>query len=254
MQYLWLSILVLLFTSCEKSEIEYQKKSNVYKNAAVVSAHPIASLVGKNTMQNGGNAFDAAVSVQMALAVVYPIAGNIGGGGFAVFIDSNGISGCLDYREKAPISAYKEMYLDSAGQVIKGLSTLGAMAVGVPGTVQGMWDLHQRYGQLPWAEVINPSIQIAKQGWALTKKEADLLNLYGAKIDSINEGKTAYTIKNKWLAGDSIKNLELAETLTQISVLGPDAFYKGIIAEELIQTMHKKGGILTSDDLKALGL
>ena len=136
----------------------------------VVSAHPIASEVGLEIIASGGNAADAAIAVQMALAVVYPSAGNIGGGGFFVYRTSEGESNTLDFREKAPKAAHEKMYIDSLGKVIEDLSLVGHMAIGVPGTVDGMVEVHKKYGSLSWEELIQPAIDLAENGFALTKK------------------------------------------------------------------------------------
>lgn len=239
-----LFVLTLFSFSCSEAEEDYPDV--VFENAAVVSAHPIASEIGKEILQNGGNAFDATVGVQFALSVVYPIAGNISGGGFSVFQLADGESGTIDYRETAPRKAHRDMYLDSLGEPIENLSVLGALSVGVPGTVRGMWDLHQKYGSMDWKELILPSVEIANNGWVLTENEIAYLDKYGDKIRS--QGTSIFTDQN-FKAGDSIKNPNMAAMLSRIADFGPDDFYSGETAKILIETLSKNGGIIDSIDL-----
>ncbi|MGI4873638.1 MAG: gamma-glutamyltransferase [Janthinobacterium lividum] len=220
----------------------------VAAHALVVSAHPLASQVGRDILRQGGNAYDAAIAVQFALAVVHPSAGNIGGGGFLVYRDHSGKVGSLDFREVAPTRSNRDMYLDAKGNVIPGLSTLGPLSAGVPGTVAGMAELHQKLGKLPWATLVAPAVKLAREGVALTKKEAAGLNdnrtaflkyRYRAE-DTISEDRTskvpipALASSAHWQAGDRIKQPELAATLERIQTQGRDGFYKGETAKLLL--------------------
>lgn len=218
----------------------------------VVSAHPLASEVGLEILKKGGNAIDAAVAIQFALAVVYPGAGNIGGGGFLVYRSAQGAYATLDYREKAPLLAHRDMYLDSAAKVIKNLSINGHLAAGVPGTVDGMVEAWQKYGQMPWEQLLEPAILLAQNGWPLTEKEADKLNLVKEKLLSINLTVPHAFIKEKaWKAGDTIYNIDLAQTLIRIRDQKRAGFYTGETAILLLVEMEKGGGIISQEDLNA---
>lgn len=243
-------LFVFLLISCNKEDKKLNNyEPEIFRNAAIVSAHPLSTKVGVDILKSGGNAFDAAVAVHFALSVVFPYAGNLGGGGFAVILDSNGFANTLDFREKAPLKAYADMYLDSAKNVIPNLSTLGALAVGVPGSVKGMWVMHQKYGSIPWSDLIRPSIEIASKGWLVTEHAAFFMNKYSEKINEVNQSKTYLTIKDIWEYGDTIQNKQLASTLTLISKKGEEIFYNGEIADSIVATMKNFGGIITKEDL-----
>jgi len=200
----------------------------VAKHALVVSAHPAASKVGRDIMQQGGNAYDAAVAVQFALAVVLPVAGNIGGGGFIVYRDHSGTAGTLDFRETAPAAASRDMYLDASGNVVPGLSTAGPLAVGTPGTVAGMEALHKKLGKLPWAKLVAPAVRLARYGVALTDKEAAGLNRTQADFTKYNPGSLPVFVQaTAWQKGDTLKQPELATTLQRIQDQGRAGFYQG---------------------------
>jgi gamma-glutamyltranspeptidase/glutathione hydrolase len=218
-------------------------------SAVVVSAHPLATQVGVDILRRGGNAADAAVAVQFALAVVYPQAGNIGGGGFLVYRGKD-ITATLDYREKAPAGAYETMYLDSSGQVVSAKSRYGALASGVPGTVDGMWTFHQKFGKLPWGELINPAIELAQKGFQVTEQEAENLNeekLFFVRNSSIIP---AFVKFEPWKKGDWLIQRELSLTLARIAGEGRKGFYEGATATLLVQEMEKKGGMLRREDLR----
>ena len=216
----------------------------------VVSAHPLASKVGLEIIRKGGNAADAVVAVQMALAVVYPSAGNIGGGGFLVYRKSNGETSTLDFREKAPKNSSKNMYLDSNENVIDNLSLVGHLAVGVPGTVDGMVEIHEKYGLLAWEDVIQPSIDLAKNGFVLTKKEANNLNYFNAKkVVSSNENNPYFS--DLFNEGDTLLLEDLAITLDLIKINKRNGFYKGEVANKIVKEMQNNGGIITYDDLNS---
>lgn len=219
-------------------------------HAMVVSAHPLASEVGVNILKKGGNAVDAAIAVQFALAVVYPAAGNIGGGGFMVIRDGSGLTDCLDYREKAPLAADRNMYLDDEEIVIVDLSTLGHLASGVPGSVDGMVQAHERYGSLPWADLVQPSVTLAENGFRLTEREASGLNRGKDRFMEHNTVTPEFLInEEEWQAGDTIKMQELAETMKLIRDQGRDGFYAGTTAELIVEEMNRGGGIITLEDL-----
>nr|WP_242927102.1 gamma-glutamyltransferase [Pontibacter vulgaris] len=217
----------------------------------VVSAHPDASRIGLEILRKGGNAYDAAVATQFALAVCFPAAGNIGGGGFVVYRHHTGETGGLDYREMAPTTASRDMYLDAAGNPIDDLSKLGHLASGVPGAVDGMVKLHQKMGSLPWKDLVQPAIDLAKRGIVLTAKEAAGLN--GNKDYFLKYNKhLPYLVKQQtdWKAGDTLRHHDLARTLERIRDKGRDGFYAGETADLIVQEMKTGGGIISKQDLK----
>jgi gamma-glutamyltranspeptidase / glutathione hydrolase len=215
----------------------------------VVSAHPVASEVGYEILKQGGNAYDAAVAVQFALAVVYPRAGNIAGGGFAVYRSENGELGALDFREKAPLKAHRDMYLDQDSSVVEGLSSFGALSVGVPGTVDGMIKLHKRYGVLPFKAVVQPSIELAESGYVLTEKEANKLNQYQEEFLKANDLEFPFLNSKGWEYGDSIQLPKLAMTLKRIRDYGRAGFYEGQTANDIVGEMEDRAGFITLKDL-----
>ncbi len=216
----------------------------------VVSAHPLASEVGLNILKQGGNAADAAIAVQLALAVVYPRAGNIGGGGFLVYRDKNGKVTTLDYREKAPMAAHRDMYLDSTGQVVTGLSIDGILSVGVPGTIAGLVETHKNHGQLqPWSRLVAPAIELAEKGFRLTSLEANRLNENRESFSKYNPPDMPFLSKSTWEKGDKLVQKELATTLKLIAEQGHDGFYSGQNAEAIVTLCKNKRGIITQEDL-----
>ncbi len=224
----------------------------VARHALVVSAHPAASQVGRDIMQQGGNAYDAAVAVQFALAVVLPVAGNVGGGGFIVYRDHAGAAGTLDFRETAPAAASRDMYLDASGNVVPGRSTAGALAVGTPGTVAGMEALHKKLGKLPWARLVAPAGRLAARGVALTEKEAAGLNRTQADFIKYNPGSPPVFVRpTPWQKGDTLKQPELAAVLQRVQSQGRAGFYQGRTAELILAEMKKGGGLITQKDLDA---
>lgn len=221
----------------------------VVDSAMVVSAHPIASEVGVAVLRKGGTAADAAVAVQFALAVCFPYAGNIGGGGLLVIRQANGEVNALDFREKSPLDAHRDMYLDRQGEVIPGLSEKGRLSVGVPGSVAGMVELHRRYGRLPWAEVVQPSVDIARDGFPATAHEAKWLNDQQADFQWHNAGGQAYLLRPQgWQRGDTLRQEDLAKTLERIRDHGREGFYAGETARLLLAEMGR-GGIIRQADL-----
>ncbi|MCB0847452.1 MAG: gamma-glutamyltransferase, partial [Bacteroidetes bacterium] len=244
----------LLAISCRQTPVKPSSrvlKEPVYgEKAMVVTEHPISTQVGIDILKKGGNAFDAAVAIQFAEAVVIPFAGNIGGGGFMVARKSDGSVLTLDYREKAPAAAHRDMYLDSAGNVITGLSWLGHLAAGVPGSVHGMFTLHDSLGSMPVAELIQPAIDLARKGFPITEIMADGLN---AKLPDIREKSTMpnpFTAKESWQKGDMLIQPDMAHTLELIRDNGIAGFYEGETADKIVAEMERGSGIMTHEDLK----
>jgi gamma-glutamyltranspeptidase/glutathione hydrolase len=241
--------------TAKNSPFYSDRKGVIGRNGMVASARPEASEVGVAIMQAGGNAVDAAVAVHFALAVVYPYAGNLGGGGFMVYRSRDGKSYSLDYREKAPAGASANMYLDSAGNVRSGLSTTGYLASGVPGSVDGMVEIHKRFGKLPWARVMQPAIDLATNGYTLTDRDALGFNRVRAELMQLNPGK-AYFLKStadtslRWQKGDKLVQADLARTLQRIQQQGRAGFYEGETARLLADEMKRGGGLITGEDLK----
>lgn len=246
--------LFCLFFGCteqvtEQSQ-EYPVKGLIVDSAMVVSAHPFASQVGADILKKGGNAVDAAIAVQFALAVVYPAAGNIGGGGFMVLRQADGLTDCLDFREKAPLAADRHMYLNENKDVIEDLSTMGHLASGVPGTVDGMFKAYEKYGSLPFEELIQPAIDLAAQGFILTEREAEGLNESREDFIQYNTVRPDFLLKEEgWKAGDTIVMEDLAKTLTLIRDNGRDGFYAGETADFIVAEMERGGGIISKEDL-----
>ncbi len=236
---------LFLFINCKQQPAP--PTGVVTEKAMVVSARQEASEIGVAIMQQGGNAFDAMVATELALAVAYPYAGNLGGGGFMVYRKSTGELGGLDYREKAPLSAHKDMYLDSLGNVIPDMSTLGATAVGVPGTVAGVMEVHQKFGTLPLSKIMEPVIALAKKGLVVTEKQQKRLEKYREKIIKVNGDSTKFAYAYE--VGDTIKYPALAVTLQRVREEGRDGFYKGVVAQKLASFVHENGGFITLEDL-----
>jgi gamma-glutamyltranspeptidase/glutathione hydrolase len=244
--YLFTFLLIVL--NCKPSEKKVTKNIGLTtEKAMIVSARKEASKIGVAILKKGGNAFDAMVATELALAVAYPYAGNIGGGGFMVYRKNNGEIGALDYREKAPLAATKKMYLDENENVIKEKSTLGAMAVGVPGTVAGVFEVHKKFGTLTIKEILEPVIKLAKKGVFVTKKQEKRIKHYQPSFLKAN--KDSILFNKAWQEKDTIKYVALAETLTRIQKNGSDEFYKGETAKRLVKFIQANGGIITLEDL-----
>lgn len=242
-QFLFLSI----FCSFLSENVDAQT-GLIANKAMVVSAREEASKIGAEIMQKGGNAFDAMVATELALAVAYPYAGNLGGGGFMVYRKANGEIGSLDYREKAPLAAHKTMFLDKEGNVIKGKSTESPLAIGVPGTVAGVFAVHKKLGSLSMSEILKPVIALAEKGVIVTRKQERRLNDYREEIIKVNGNNTLFAQPYK--EKDTIKYPALAATLKRIAKNGRDEFYKGQTAKTLVQYLQQKGGIITMKDLR----
>jgi len=228
-----------------------KEEGTLAENAMVSSAHPLATKVGVEVLKNGGNAIDAAIAVHFALAVVYPSAGNIGGGGFMVIRLNDGTSTTLDYREMAPALAYKDMYLDEEGNAVAELSRYGLLAVGVPGSVAGMFEAHEKFGSgILMQQLIQPAIDLAAQGFPLLPKEAEKLNDNRAIFQKYNPGNSYFREKENWQAGDTLVLTDLSKTLERISVDGARGFYEGVTANMIVREMKRANGIITIEDLK----
>jgi gamma-glutamyltranspeptidase/glutathione hydrolase len=239
--------LSLALLSCKSSEKIIALTGVVTDKAMVVSAREEASAIGVAIMKKGGNAFDAMVATELALAVSYPQAGNIGGGGFMVFRMANGETGALDYREKAPLAATKDMYLDADGNVIEGRSTASSVASGIPGTLAGLFQVHRKYGSLPIAEILAPVIALAENGVVVTEFQAQSLANYREIFIKTNGPNSLFSQVYK--AGDTIKYPALAATLKRIVKNGRNEFYEGETAKKLVAFLHTKGGNMTLEDL-----
>ena len=251
--HLLLSLCILLcFWQCDSPKKEISQSTTpvmglISQKAMVVSAREEASRIGSEIMQQGGNAFDAMVATEMALAVCYPNAGNLGGGGFMVYRTHQGEVGALDFREKAPLRANRDMYLDENKKYLQDKSKTGGLAVGVPGTIAGIFKAHKKFGSLPMQTILRPVILLAKNGFKITEKQAKQFNDYSAVFKQVNQENSIYTKKFK--PGDVFKNEALANTLQQISDNGRSAFYQGDIAKTLVAFLQKNGGIVSLKDL-----
>ena len=229
------------------STIFSQQKGLVADKAMVVSAREEASKIGVEIIKKGGNAFDAMIATQLALAVAYPYAGNISGGGFMVYRKANGEVGSLDFREKAPQKASKNMYLDKAGNIMPNLSINGALAVGIPGSVAAIFEVHKKLGKLPIKALFQPAIDLAEKGIIVTEREKAKLAEFRTIIVKISGDETLYN--RSFDIGDTIKYLALANTLKQILKNGRNEFYKGKTAKKLVAFLKQKGGIISMKDL-----
>ncbi|MHA7128586.1 gamma-glutamyltransferase [Algoriphagus namhaensis] len=238
----------LFLTSCSEPETEKPKEFGLITDQAmVVSAMREASAIGSEIMAKGGNAFDAMMATEMALAVCYPFAGNLGGGGFMVYRMADGTIGSLDYREKAPAAAHRDMYLDENGDIIPGLSTQGGLASGVPGTIAGIFEAQRRFGKLTPEEILAPVIELAEKGFVINERQADGFKRLRETFVEVNGPETFYN--REFQVGDTLKIPVLAETLRRIAKNGRDEFYRGETAAKLAQHMTEIGGIITLEDL-----
>lgn len=244
-------MVVLLLSACRSHLPVYRvQQSLVARKAAVVSPHPLATDIGVAVLRKGGNAVDAAVAVQLAIAVVYPRAGNIGGGGFMLIRQPDGAADALDYREKAPAAASRDMYLDDAGNPVAGLSVRGHLAAGVPGTVAGLAEAHRKYGRLPWAELVAPAVRLARRGYAVSETEARRLSNFQEDFRAFN-GPGCPFVRANWQPGDKLVQTDLAAALERIKEQGAAGFYKGETARLIVAEMQSGGGLITEQDLAA---
>lgn len=243
---------VVLLVSCQNPPAKKQpdpEKGVLAPHAMVVSAKEEASQIGLAILKKGGNAFDAMIATELALAVAYPNAGNIGGGGFMVYRLGSGERGALDYREKAPAKAHRDMYLDKNGKVIADKSTLGALAVGVPGTIAGIFEVYEKFGSLPIGELIQPAIDLARNGVLITELQAN--SYMNKNVELIKQANNYVTpFENGWKAGERFKYEELAQTLERIRDNGSYEFYNGETAKRIVSYVQELGGILSLDDLR----
>lgn len=254
MKYLLLILgasLLQFGTRAQINPYQYQiNKTFTGRNGAVVTAHPLASKVGVLMLKKGGNAVDAAIATQLALAVVYPGAGNIGGGGFMVIHLSNGKNTTIDFREKAPLKGHRDMYLDANGNPVMEKSQNGHLAAGVPGTISGMFAA-KKYSKLPFAILIQPAIELAEKGFILTASEAASLNEDRTNFLKYNTRPTAFVRDRPWKAGDTLIQQDLAKTLKRIQLNGLKGFYEGETARLIVAEMERGNGIISIADLKA---
>jgi gamma-glutamyltranspeptidase/glutathione hydrolase len=244
-----LLVVFSLLTGCLRGQLT-NTSGGEYRNGMVVCAYPLASQVGVDILKKGGNAVDAAVAVQFALAVTLPEAGNVGGGGFMVYRGANGQTNTLDFREKAPSVASTNMYLDAQGNPVPDMSLYTHMASGVPGSVDGMIEAHKKYGKLPWAVLVQPAIDLATDGFKITKNLANNLNRTQEEFKKYNPGKSYFIKDTPWQQGNLLVQTDLAKTLTYIRDKGREGFYGGVVADELIAEMKKGNGIMSKADLQ----
>ena len=240
--YKLILLLIILCFSCDSN------KNAGYKNGIVVSAKIEASKAGIDILKQGGNAFDAMIATDLALSVVYPNAGNLGGGGFLVYRLSDSSYGSLDFREKSPSSATKNMYLDENGNEIEGLSTSGALSIGIPGTVAGIFKVYEKYATLPLNLLFEPAIKLAENGYILTEKQANSLNYNRNTINKLND--TILLFSKKFNKGDLFINKALGKTLRLILKNGRDEFYMGSISKNIINYVNSRNGILREEDFE----
>ena len=248
-----LSLLCLFFLGCEQSsqtasDVSHSRNAKTeYGYAAIATPDNFGSDVSQEILNKGGNAVDAAIATGFALAVTYIDAGNIGGGGFMT-IKMNDEVAFLDYREKAPKAAHRDMYLDKNGDVIEYSTLIGGQAVGVPGTVAGFWEAHQRFGKLPWEELVNPAIKLAEEGFLPAKILVDdIQSMKDWFKDKTNFSKYFLSIN----ASENFKQPELANTLRRIAKFGADDFYSGETAKLIVEQMKESDGLITMEDLNS---
>jgi len=250
----FLFLLLLAFTLNAENTI-FNSKAIVHpevgRNGMVVSQHYLATNAGHSILEEGGNAYDAAITVAFALAVVLPRAGNIGGGGFMVMFDeASQESYSIDYRETAPEAATKDMFLNSDGSVNKKRATQGVLSIGVPGTVYGMWEVHKKFGSLPWSKLLAPAIELAEDGFLISPFMADALNKRYKKLGKFENFKKIFYQNYPVQMHQRLKQPNLAETLKTISKNGVKGFYEGEIATMIDAYMRENGGLITKKDLK----
>jgi gamma-glutamyltranspeptidase/glutathione hydrolase len=243
-------IFLCVFLFSLSANAQERVKNESFHNGMVVCATPDAAKVGLDILKKGGNAVDAAVAVQFALAVTHPEAGNIGGGGFMVYRSARGESNTLDFREKAPAGASKNMYLDSAGNVIPDMSIATHKASGVPGSVDGMVEAYNKYGKLKWVELVQPAIDLAHNGFKITKRLASDLNRNRAQFVKLNTGKSYLLKDSDWKEGDLLVQEDLAKTLIQIRDKKREGFYAGTVADLLVSEMKNGAGLISKADLE----
>lgn len=248
---LFATLIVFLILSCQGPDKEVYQKQSFSRKGMVVSAHQLATKIGLEIMRKGGNAVDAAIATHFALAVVYPRAGNLGGGGFLVFRNKDGDVKALDFRETAPFASGRDMFLDSTGNPIAMLSTEGGLAIGVPGSVAGMWEMYQKLQpNLPFQELLTPAIELAENGFEISQDEADRLNTYRDDFLRNNSSHEMPFLKpEQWERGDLLVQEKLAASLRKIAAEGAAGFYTGENAEALVETVIERNGLMSLKDL-----
>ncbi len=220
------------------------------EHGVVVSVESLASEVGRDVLAAGGNAVDAAVAVAFALAVTYPQAGNLGGGGFLLYRTPGGEHHALDFREAAPAALRPELFLDEDGRPVPGRSLDTGLAVGVPGSVAGLWEAHRRWGSRPWAGLLAPAVRLAAEGFPISRREADDLSTSGKRILADPEARRIFTRDGVWpRAGERLVQPDLAATLRRIADRGPEGFYRGPVARAIVDAVNGAGGVMTRRDL-----
>lgn len=242
-------LLVVVAVACKSPQSGVPAVGVIADSGMVVCAHPLAARVGLEVLKKGGNAVDAAVATQLALAVVYPSAGNIGGGGFMVLRQKDGSVASLDYRERAPGASSTNMYLDESNTVRKGLSEKGHLSSGVPGSVAGMFEAHRRCGSLAWEKLVQPAIDLAGKGFPLTRRQAHSLNWVQDTLRKYNSVPPEFLLR-EWHEGDTIVWKDLAHTLTMIRDHGAAGFYEGETADNIVAEMKRGNGLISLEDLK----
>ena len=231
--------------------IPKQKETAISSTGMVTTQHYIATKVGEKVLSDGGNAYDAAVAIGFALAVVLPRAGNIGGGGFMLmYNEDNQEAFSIDYREKAPAASYQKMYLNNQGELIKGKSTYGYLASGVPGTVAGLWEVHKKFGSLPWDKLLAPAIDLAENGFEVSVYMSDMLIRYHEKLSGFEETSKIFQKDYPNFLTKKFIQKDLAQSLKIIARNGRDGFYKGKIANHIAKDMSQNGGLITKADLE----
>ncbi|MFP4096483.1 MAG: gamma-glutamyltransferase [Cyclobacteriaceae bacterium] len=235
----------------EKEPLSRQENEGVVgANGMVVTAHPLASQIGLDVLKKGGNAFDAAIAVKYALAVVLPKAGNLGGGGYMVYRTAEGEKGALDFRETAPAAAFRDMFLDENDSVMNQKALYGHLAACTPGTVDGMDQVHQNFASLPFEQLIQPAIDLANNGFEVTEYDASTFNDAMENFRKWNDKEMVLIRDSAWQAGDTLVQKDLAATLERIRDQGKDGFYKGETARLIVEEMQEGGGIITQEDLE----
>jgi len=255
---LFCSTLIVL-TACSTQSNELAEKQMLPRqehegvvgaNGMVVTAHPLASQIGLEVLKKGGNAFDAAIAVKYALAVVLPKAGNLGGGGYMVYRTAEGEKGALDFRETAPAAAFRDMFLDENDSVMNEKALYGHLATCTPGTVDGMEQMHQKFASLPFKGLIQPAIDLAREGFAVTEYDASTFNDAMENFRQWNDEDMLLIRDSAWQAGDTLVQKDLAATLERIRDQGKDGFYQGETARLILEEMQEGGGIITQEDLE----
>ena len=238
---------LVLYISCGTIKKQVYKEVVVNNNCAIVTGHPEATKIGAEILRKGGNVIDASLATQLALAVCFPRAGNIGGGGFMIYREKSGNNYTLDFREKAPIQSSKNMYLNKNKEVIDSLSTYGHLSIAVPGTIDGIFEAHTQFGSLTINEIFNPAIQLAENGFCINEKQAELFNYYKNDFIKYNPNNNYLIKETNWNAGDTLIQKDLANTLRTIRDDGRDSFYNGLLTEKIINELGEKSILLKED-------